>query len=282
MEAAAGDRGAGPGCAVLGVRSAPRTALPAGRQRAARELRPLGRLQGHLAVVGLGDVGVGARRAGAEVGDGGVDEAEARGGEAPGVVRPELVPIGVRDGARHRDVVDRARIQVGVRIDRRRVPRVAHARRHVAAGPLLSQPNGRAVDRRRVHRLAELDVHVGVAWDVGGVRRRRPLRDCRRRRVGPRRVGDRDVARGWASGSDRGSRLGLVLDVAGVAGDVAAAAVIGVKALQLPSGVGVSPVRTLIATLVFGVERSRASSSRPSRPPGPRRRRARVKVPEAG
>ena len=35
---------------------------------------------------------------------------------------PSGGPVGVRDGARHRDVVDRARIEVGVRINRRRVP----------------------------------------------------------------------------------------------------------------------------------------------------------------
>ena len=56
---------------------------------------------------------------------------------------------------------------------------------------------------------------------------------------------------------------------------------IGVKALQVPSGVGVSPVRTLICTLVFGGAFAFQLSA-PQSAAWPASKTRERKVPEAG
>ena len=195
-----------------------------GQRRAAGELRADGRVQGHLAVAGLGDVGVGVRGAGAEVGGGGVGEIEdvRRRSEAPGVIGPERVAVRVGDGAGNGDVVDGVRVEVGVGVEGRRVARVGHRRRDVGARALFAQADGRGVDRGRIHRLAELRRDVRVGGDPGRVREREPADDRRRRGVGAGVVARRHLAQGRGRALVGRAQVGAVLQVARIAGDVAA------------------------------------------------------------
>ena len=200
--------------------------LPAGgHARPTRELLPLGGLQGHLAVVGLGDVGVRVRRAGAEIGDRRIDQVLdwGTGGEAPGVVGAELVAALVRDRSGDGDRVDAVRVEVRARVEGRGVARVADRGRDVRSGSLLAKADARPVDRRRVHRLAELDLHVAAWVDTGGVGRRGSAADSRCGRVRAGRVSDRNIAQHRRPGRVSAVQLGAVLDVAGVARDVVTA-----------------------------------------------------------
>ena len=175
VQVPAGDRG--------GAAGRPGRARPAARQRSAIELGPLGRLQDHLAVVGLRDIGVGAGHSRTKVGTGGVDQREPGGRERPRVVGTERIAARVLDRARDRGLVGGGGQQVCVRVERRRVPGVADGRRYVAASALSAQTDAGGINRCRVQRLTEDGFHVGGSRDARRAPRRRPLDDGRCDRV---------------------------------------------------------------------------------------------------